>query len=206
MCASTAGASLTDSRGLADPIPALVRQAQAGDPDAMEALARWCYPRVRRWALVRTGEPDEADDVTQDVIAGLHRTLRSYAAQASFGTWLYRVTANAAGLVRRRGLRRLALLRRRWPREARADDEQNRRLDQLHSAAVAELVRVFFRELPERQRVVFDLADLQGLGAAEIADMLGLDAATVRGHLMRARRSIRSRILARLPTLAEDRP
>ncbi len=199
-----AGEVLTESPP-SDPAPELLRRAQAGDEQGLEALARWCYPRVYRWALVRTGDSDEADDVTQEVVVALPRGLAGYEGRSRFTTWLYRVTANAAARGSRRHARRAALLARRPPEPA-ALDEESRRLAALHGSDVAALVRTLLAELPERQRTVFDLADLQGFDGPEIAEMLDLDAATIRGHLMRARRALRARILRRMPTLAEDGP
>jgi RNA polymerase sigma-70 factor (ECF subfamily) len=56
-------------------------------------------------------------------------------------------------------------------------------------------IRHFFRELPARQREVFDLVDLQGHDPAEVAEMIGLKAGTVRANLFKARASIRAHIL-----------
>ncbi len=64
-------------------------------------------------------------------------------------------------------------------------------------------MRRFFAELPEKQREVFDLADLQGYRSSEVAEMLQMNPTTVRGHLFRARRSIRKKILQSNPTLVE---
>jgi len=197
-----ADAGLTEPRSPQDPSADLVRRAQAGEPAAVEELVRWCYPRVRRWALVRTGDADEAEDITQDVVAGLGERVRRFEARSRFSTWLFRVTANAAAAGTRRQVRRLRLLGRWSP--ARPVDEEERRLAALHGEMVAGLVRALLVELPERQRQVFDLADMQGYEAAEIAEMLGIDAATVRSHLMRARRLLRGRILEETPELREE--
>jgi RNA polymerase sigma-70 factor (ECF subfamily) len=198
------GAVVTEPRSQQDPSVDLVRRARAGEPVAVDELVRWCYPRVRRWALVRTGDADEADDVAQDVLAGLQERVRQFEGRSRFSTWLFRLTANAAGALARRQARRLRLLGR-WSAE-QGEDEEERRLAALHGETVARLVRTLLRELPERQRLVFDLADLQGFDAGEIAEMLEIDAATVRGHLMRARRVLRRRILEEQPELREGRP
>ena len=70
MCAAHPGVPLPEPDRPDVPIAALVGRAQAGDEDAFARLARWCYPRVYRWALARAGDPDDADDVTQDVLLG----------------------------------------------------------------------------------------------------------------------------------------
>jgi RNA polymerase sigma-70 factor (ECF subfamily) len=69
---------------------------------------------------------------------------------------------------------------------------------------VAGVVKLFFDALPTRQREILDLADLQGYGSSEIAQLLDMNPATVRAHLFRARRTLRSRMLAEHPALMED--
>ena len=185
----------------------LVSKARAGDRAAFEALIRLHYGRIHRWALVGTGDPDDADDVTQKVLILVHRKLRGLRGDASFESWLYRITGNAVGEhFRKRKSRGLAMDRyevsglrvdttgatERGSAERVADDQ------------AAGLVRVFFDELPAKQREAFDLVELQGLKATEAAELLGLKASTVRVHLLRARRAIRRKVLERHPALAED--
>ncbi|MDX1624497.1 MAG: RNA polymerase sigma factor [Gemmatimonadota bacterium] len=175
-------------------LEALARSAP-GDDAALGALLERIRPRVYRWALARTGHPDDAEDVAQSVLLSLHRHLAGFEGRARFTTWLYRITANACtAFLRGRDRRRqvdVEELRRSI--EDRAPPGPDARLDARRLAA---LVRVFCEELPDRQRTVFDLADLQGHAPAEIAAMLELEPVTVRTHLHRARRAIRERILA----------
>ncbi len=77
-------------------------------------------------------------------------------------------------------------------------------LGRIAGSQAAEVARTFFSELPERQREVFDLVELQGYTAVEAADMLVMSASTVRVHLLRARRTLRARIMEQHPALAED--
>jgi RNA polymerase sigma-70 factor (ECF subfamily) len=65
-------------------------------------------------------------------------------------------------------------------------------------------VTALFRDLPVRQREVFYLVDIEGHEAMEVASRLGLRPVTVRAHLFRARHTLRSRILARHPEIAEE--
>jgi DNA-directed RNA polymerase specialized sigma24 family protein len=58
--------------------------------------------------------------------------------------------------------------------------------------------------LPARQREVFDLIDLQGYSPAEAAHLLAMNGTTVRVHLLRARRRLRTRILEMHPHIMED--
>ena len=182
----------------------LVRQAQSGNEDAFRRLVERCHAQVFRWALVRTGDADDADDVAQNVLVRLSTHLDRYDGRSRFTTWLYRVTANAAGGFFRRAAARRRMVQRleHWGADEGASPADP--LGQLHAANVAGLVRTFFDELPVRQREILDLADLQGFGPAEIAEMLKINAATVRAHLFRARRTLRARMLEQHPALLED--
>ncbi len=184
-------------------IDELVRRAQGGDDGAFDALVRRVYARMQRWALARTGDPDDADEVVQTALLRMHRSLGTYDGRSKFTTWLYRVVGSAAGDVhrQRRRHRRLAdrVVRLARPRD-RADPRAQERVERGETVAV---VRTFFEELPDRQREVFDLCDLQGYAPAEVAEMLGLEPVTARTHLHRARRTIRERIMESHPELRE---
>lgn len=55
----------------------LVDGARQGDGRALRALTVRAYPVVHRWALVHTGDPMEADDLTQDVLVQMIRKMES---------------------------------------------------------------------------------------------------------------------------------
>lgn len=184
--------------------PELVAGARGGDPEALEALVSRAYPVVHRWALVRTGDPAEADDLTQDVLVRMIQRLDAYQGDARFTTWLYTVTRNAAADRFRRQRRRRRLEDDpRTPGGVLPDAPASP--DELAGCEeMAGLVRTFYQELPARQREVFDLADLQGLPSPEIAERLGIEPVSVRAHLFKARRALRTRILEACPRLSED--
>lgn len=182
----------------------LVRQAQSGNEEAFRRLVARCHAHVYRWALVRTGDADDADDVAQNVLVRLSTHLGRYDGRSRFTTWLYRVTANAAGGFFRRGAARRRMVERleQWGADEGAGPADP--LEQVHAATVAGVVRTFFNDLPARQREIVDLGDLQGFAPTEIADMLKMNPATVRAHLFRARRTLRARMLEQYPALLED--
>ena len=181
----------------------LVRRAQRGEPEALDELIRRNYRLIHRWALVKTGDGDDADDVTQRVLIQLFRKLGTFRGSSSFHSWLYRLTSNAAGeLHRRTGARERAVAK--WEERQGGEGSEPEVLGRIAGSEAAEVARTFFSELPERQREVFDLVELQGYTAAEVAEMLLMNASTVRVHLLRARRTLRARIMERHPALAED--
>lgn len=196
-----------------DPVATLVRAARAGDEASFRQLVERVYGTIHRWALVRIGHPDDADEVTQRVLIRLHRHLDRWEGRGGFETWLYRITANAASSLCREQARASASELRVTPDEPRGarleasvappEAVAPGPLDRVWLGQLTALVRDFFEELPPRQREVFDLADLQGYAPAEIAEMLNMNASTVRANLFKARRAIRLRVLERHPELAE---
>jgi RNA polymerase sigma-70 factor (ECF subfamily) len=192
---------VSEIRQLEDEISPLLAGARAGSTADLSRLLQRCHQTVYRWALVHTGDPDDADDVTQEVLVRLGGGLDRYHGRSAFTTWLYQVTRNAAYDLKRRlasRLRRLTL----WePQQSRVEEPG----DRLDSESLTSVVTRLFRTLPPREREVFHLADLEGLSAGEIAERLGIRPVTVRVNLLNARRKIRSLILAEHPEFAEER-
>lgn len=182
----------------------LVRRASDGDPDALRSLVEGAYPMVRRWALIHTGDATDAEDLTQDVLVQVIQRLDTFAGTSRFSTWLYTVTRNAAtdrvrGQARRS--RRLDDPRTRMEVAPGEADDPAAETDRGHIRSV---ITAFFEELPQRQREVFELAELQGLPSPEIAELLGIEPVSVRAHLFKARRTLRQRILQSHPELVEE--
>ncbi len=184
---------------LNESVAPLVARARRGDTAAFAEVVEACRPLIYRWSVVVTGDLDDAEDVTQEVLVRLHHSLGRYRVEARFTTWLYRITQNAARdrLRSRHRRRRLAL-----EAEPVSDAEGAGSAGHVLGAELGAVVRRFLASLPERQRQVLDLVDLQDHTPTEAARMLGLDAGTVRAHLHRARRTMRSHVLAHYPEFA----
>ena len=193
---------MSEPRDLEEAVADLVPRAQRGEADALDALLRGSRNTIYRWALVQTGDAEDAEDVTQEVLIRLCGSLHRYEGRSRFTTWLYRVTRNeAASLGRRlRSRLRLADAASREP----AGDPTDDALERIHAATVADLARTLLTGLPRRQREVFHLADIEGCSGEEVAERLGMSPITARVHLMHARRALRAKLLERLPDLAEE--
>ena len=182
----------------------LVIRAREGDDVALRSLVEAAYPSVRRWALVHTGEAAEADDLTQDVLIRMIRQLDSFHGDARFETWLYSMTRNAATDRFRKQRRRARLCEdpRAYIELVPADSEDPSR--SIERRELGSILQTFFEELPERQKEIFDLVELEGMPATEVAELLGIEPVSVRANLFKARRRLRARILEVRPEVAED--
>lgn len=186
--------------------PELVDRAKRGDQDGLRELVTAAYPMVRRWALLRTGDPADADDLTQDVMIQIIRKLDGFRGDAGFSTWVYAVTRRAAAERARRARRRADVQADPRAVEAVTPRSPTDPAEEAERDDPGRVVRSGFLRLPLRQREVFDLVELQGLTASEAAARLGIEAVSVRAHLFKARRALRAHIVAHHPGLREDTP
>ena len=173
-------------------LPSLVEGVRSGRPAAVERLVARVQDRVRGWAARFTDDEDAADDVAQEVLIGLERRVSRFSGASRFSTWLFAVTRNVALSQRRRDQRRAMLLE----RQLEVGGIEQGTVEQDPDAVqLASLVMQYYDALPKRQRSIFEMVDLQGMTPAEVARQLGMEQVTVRAHLFKARRTIRTRML-----------
>lgn len=186
-----------------DILGALVGRAKQGSADAFTELAGRIRARIRRWAARVVRDDDDADDVAQQVLLKLHLRIREFEGRrgSRFTTWLYRMTVNTA-LNRRRLERRRTQLLHGIPESASTTMPDVAAKSDQDTLAV--LVRACLTDLSDREREVFQLADLQGMPATDIAAALGVQPVSVRATLSRARRRIRIRMMEQHPHLLEE--
>ena len=174
----------------------LAVRARKGDREALGRLAGALRPLICRWALVITGDPDDAEDVAQLVLMKMLGSMEGFDGRSKVTSWVYRITRNAS-LDHQRSKRKDQRLAEKAEWLARAETPRpDDPLDQIEMKRTLRLIRTLMRELPMRQREVFDLVDLQGLKPREAADLLEMNPNTLRVHLFRARRKMRKEMLA----------
>jgi RNA polymerase sigma-70 factor, ECF subfamily len=180
----------------------LASLASSGDDSAFTTLVTRFQPAVFRWALMFAADPDEAEDITQEVFVRTYRELGQYRSDGPLDAWLYRITRRAATQMRRTRKRRgrLALSPAAQPLRDVYTTDPGGRVDRERAASV---IRELFAELPRRQREIFDLVDLQGFSPAEAAERTGMKPVSVRANLFKARKAIRESLLATHPSYSE---
>ena len=196
-------ALLIRRRPAVDPDAVLVERLRRRDGGAAEALMTSYGDRVYRLAIRITGNSSDAEEVVQDALwAAIHK-IDGFRGTAAFGTWVYRITANAAYQKRRgRLVERNATS---WDDLAPSLDEKGRHAqpgldwaprlkDPALQAEVQSVLRAAIEELPEDHRAAFLLHDVEGLSNPEIAEALQTKPATVKSRVHRARLFLRSRL------------
>ena len=173
------------------------------EPGAAEALVAAYGDRVYRLAIRITGNSADAEEVVQDALWAATRKIETFRGAAAFGSWLYRITANAA-YQKRRG-RRVDRNGASWDELGPSFDETGepvqpgsdwspRLKDPALQAELHAVLRAAIDELPEEHRATFLLHDVEGLSNPEIADTLRIKLATVKSRVHRARLFLRARL------------
>lgn len=160
----------------------LVGKALEGDADAFEALVRRHHTRIYRIALRIVGNPQDAQDVTQDVLIQLWGSLAGFLGGSTFTTWLYRIVVNRSLNHRRRSHPTVPLLGDDRPAAGPAEEVIARQRADATARAIG--------NLPAEQRAVIVLHQLEDFSYAEVAAILGVPESTVRGRLARGRRTL----------------
>lgn len=144
-------------------------------------------------ALRLCRDPDDAADITQETFIRAVRALDGFRGDASFTTWLYRITANTASTHMSRRFRRrtdpfpvgfeaIDESPEADPQTMAAGEDFRRRLDRAIAA------------LPPKLRAVVVLRDVYDLPHDAIAEELGITVSAAKVRLHRARQALRAEV------------
>lgn len=170
----------------------LVRLAQNGTVAAYEELIRRHQRRVTALVGSILRRREDVEDVVQQVFLKVFISLNRFDLRAAFSTWLYKITVNECwDYLRKKKVRPLVY-------EADLSEEQVSRLDGIVSAdrppegpneraEVKELLEWMLDKLPEQDRQLLVLKEMEGFSVHELAEILGLNVNTVKVRLFRAR-------------------
>lgn len=181
----------------------LVEALQRPDADAAERLVTTYQSRAYRLAVGITANAEDAEEVVQDAFVNAIRKIDTFRRESAFGSWFYRIVANAA------------LQKARHRRRQRVDLQLDDVLppfdtDGCHAAAVVDwsaavddpsryieirlAVRSAIEDLPPHYRAVIIMRDVEDWSWAEIAEVFRISVGGVKTRLHRARLFIRKRL------------
>ena len=182
---------------MADEERRLVEVAQRGDVESFNELVRLFEGRVYNLCYRMLGDPDSAADAAQDAFLAAFRNLRSFRG-GSFRSWMLRIATNTCyDMLRVRKRRPSVSL------DIEADDESDSSPLQIADTAespddfaqrreLAAAIQQGLTELPDEQRIVLILSDIQGLAYEEIAQITNSNLGTVKSRLSRGRARLRA--------------
>lgn len=180
-------------------VEALRREAA----DAAEALVDAYGDRVYRLAFRITGSNEDAEEATQDALWTAARKIHTFKGESAFGSWLYRIAANAAYQklrTRKAKAPEIALEDVLPPFEdggahfEPADDWSNRVDERALQGELRQVLERAIAELPDDYRTAIVLHDVEGLSNPDIAETLGISLPAVKSRVHRSRLFLRRRV------------
>jgi RNA polymerase sigma-70 factor, ECF subfamily len=186
---------------------------RAGDEEAFMALVRRHQAAMVRVAQIYVSRRDVAEEVVQEAWVGVLRGLDRFEGRSSFKTWLFRIVTNLAKTHAVREGRTIPFSALRTPEsvpEAAVEPERFRTPhdprwpghwaskpaewpeEKLLAAETLARIEQAIETLPDSQRAVLTLRDVEGWSAEEVCNALELSETNQRVLLHRARSKVRN--------------
>ena len=175
----------------ADDDPALVERVRRGDPAAFDALVTRYMRRAFAVAYRLLGNREDAEDLVQETFMAVLQKIDRFERGRHFSPWFFRILVNR-GLNARKA--RAVRATDEIPGDAAAAGASPER--HAEQTELRTRLRRAMEQLPERQRVIVELFELEGFGGPEIAEILEISDGTVRWHLHEARKALRQALAA----------
>jgi RNA polymerase sigma-70 factor (ECF subfamily) len=190
-------------RAKVDPDAAMVDALRREERDAVETLVERYGDRVYRLAVRITGSNEDAEEAAQDALWAAARKIHMFKGESAFGSWIYRITANAAyqKLRTRKAKAQEIALGDVLPsldedgRHFEPMDDWSSRVDE--NALQGELRKVLesaIEGLPPDYRAALVLHDIEGLSNPDVAEALGISLPAVKSRVHRSRLFLRKRL------------
>jgi len=197
--ATTGRSAIPDTSELDD--VSLIVSYLDGNAPAFDVLFSRYHARVRSVCMRYVGDEAVADDLVQETFYNVIRSLGRVSEGFNFGAWVHRIAVNICQDELRRRNRRASHVA-----DPAADpdeqmlkvadaDRHGRPEDALEMSYLRQLVWEVAKKLPERQRMVLTLRELQGLSYSSIAHVMGITDAAVETLLHRARKRFKEEYL-----------
>jgi RNA polymerase sigma-70 factor (ECF subfamily) len=176
---------------------ALLLAARKGDRAALGDLLERHQQRVFAFGMKMCGDAEDAQEVAQDTMLSMVKSLRGFRGEASLSTWLYTVARSFCIKKRRRSK---GAPTRHEPLDVAAAEQASAPTPSpeqtLLGRETRDAVAAALDQLEPEAREVVILRDMEGLTAPEVAQVTGLSVAAVKSRLHRARQSLRTQLLA----------
>lgn len=188
--------------------PELIQRAARGDSEAFGDLVQPHLSLFHNGIQRILGNEADAQDALQDALMSMHRDLPRFEGRSRFSSWGYKICLNAA-LMTRRSRVRIQEMERPEPLALGPFDERGHHTEtdhlpewqveaQAHALVEKQEMRACLMraldELPDSQRIVFVLKDLEDWDLDDVARHLQLAPGTVRQRLHRARVLLQARL------------
>lgn len=172
----------------------LARAARKGGIEAFEELVRRYRNDVFGIAFHYLRNREEAWDASQEVFIKAHRSIRRFRGDASFKTWVLRITANhCKDVIKKRKLDTVGL-----EASGTADRAQHPAPNPEEHASAQEIgaaIETALERMPEKHRTAIVLREFEGLSYQEMAEIMNCSMGTVMSRLHHARKKLQQLLI-----------
>jgi len=181
----------------------LIRAFLSGDNSAFDTLVINYQNRIFNTCYRILGNYEDANDSAQDVFISVFRSLKKFRFRSSFSTWIYRITINtcrnklrSASYRRRRKTLRLDQTVDQEDRSSSLEIGDERRTPEKELTRKEKwiLIQQAIDSLPESQKTIVILRDIDGFTYEEISSITELNLGTVKSKLARARKTLQDKL------------
>jgi RNA polymerase sigma-70 factor (ECF subfamily) len=173
----------------------LVRRVQAGDEMAFREIVERYQSKIYSIIYGILRNHNDAEDIAQQVFAKVYFSIRNFDFRSSLLTWIYKITVNECyDYLRKKKVRKLV-----YESDFSEDDalkmencdaavEQSGPIDER--LANRDLVTKLLAKIPEQDRSLLMLKEVEGHSVEELAQMTGMNENTIKVKLFRARQKL----------------
>jgi len=173
----------------------IINQIKKGNRTAFRQVVEQYREYAFKLAFRIVCNEEDAKDVVQDSFIKIWRNIHSYDPSVKFTTWAYKIVTHSAIDIYRKNARQLSVsldesMNTSSPAALNSSQKSHCNRDlSIHIGKIA-------GNLPEKQRLVFILRDIQGMDSKEVQEILDMTETTVKSNLYHARKTVKEKLIA----------
>ncbi len=180
----------------------LVRDMKAGKMEAFDKIVELYQRKIYALAFNMTRNQMDAQDVAQDVLLSIYKKIHTFQGKSAFSSWVYRITLNATYMkLRNKKKEQHISLDEMLPsfnnsgyQVEKITDWSENTESLLFTNEMKSNIGKAVDQLPEKEKVVFILRDVEGFSTEKVSEILDLTIPAVKSRLHRARLFLRKKL------------
>ncbi|WP_236904913.1 RNA polymerase sigma factor [Clostridium formicaceticum] len=173
----------------------LIEKAKKGDVESFELLIGAYQKKAFNIAYRILGNLEDANDMTQEALVKVYRSIHNFKGNSSFSTWLYSIVNNVCiDFIRKNKKTKLLYIDGQQEEGAytkELPDEMNTPECLFEKNEVKKMIHDAINQLNYEQRKIIVLRDIQGFSYQEIAEILDISVGTVKSRINRGRNHLK---------------
>ncbi|MBT1247073.1 MULTISPECIES: RNA polymerase sigma factor [unclassified Thermosipho (in: thermotogales)] len=170
--------------------------------DALKKGEEWAYRRLYREYAPKIGSfaktyfgTDDVDDIVQEVMLRIFKGIKKFKGNSSLSTWIYKITLNVCNTYyekfKKKSEKVFSVENDEEDIEADIPDKEKDVQKEVESELLYEKINKVLEKLPENERILIKLRDIDEMSYLEIADILSIPEGTVKSRLHNARKKFK---------------